>query len=210
MNRYIIDGRYGPLLLSVGLPLREILIKSGLPEDLFSRKNIRLTQEEYFRFMKNIGELISDEKTIIKIATSENIETFSPPIFAAFCSKNAQTCIERLAQYKKLIGPMAFLIRKGENIFTVELTTGEEYHKIPSFLEALEFVFLINLIRKATKENITPLKITLQNPISSKELERYCGCKIEKGSKSTLTLSIADSLRPFVSENEAMWDYFEP
>ena len=137
MNRYIIDGRYGQLLLSVGLPLREILIKSGLPEDLFSKKNIRLTQEEYFRFMKNIGELVSDEKTIIKIATSENIETFSPPIFAAFCSKNAQTCIERLAQYKKLIGPMAFLIRKEENIFTVELTTEEEYHKIPSFLEAL-------------------------------------------------------------------------
>ena len=210
MNRFIIDGRYSSLLLSVGLPLREILIKSGLPEDLFSRKNIRLTQDEYFHFMESIGEMIPDEGKLIKIATAEGIETFSPHIFAAFCSKNAQTCIERLAQYKKLIGPMIFIIRKEEKSFTVELSTEEKYHKIPLFLEVSEFVFLINLIRIATKENIIPLKITLQNSINNKVLEKYFGCKINKGNKSTLTLSFNDSLKPFVSENEVMWDYFEP
>ena len=210
MKRFIIDGRYSSLLLSVGLPLREILIKSGLPEDLFSRKNIRLTQDEYFRFMESIGEVMPDENKLIKIATAEGIETFSPPIFAAFCSKNAQICIERLAQYKKLIGPMIFIIRKEEKSFTVELTTEEKYNKIPLFLEVSEFVFLINLIRIATKENIIPLKITLQNSINDKELEKYFGCKLQKGNKSALTLSLNDSLKPFVSENEVMWDYFEP
>ena len=210
MNRFIIDGRYSSLLLSVGLPLREVLIKSGLPEDLFSRKNIRLTRDEYFHFMESIGEMIPGEGKLIKIATAEGIETFSPPIFAAFCSKNAQTCIERLAQYKKLIGPMIFIIRKEEKNFTVELTTEEKYNKIPLFLEVSEFVFLINLIRIATKENIIPLKITLQNSINDKELEKYFGCKIQKGNKSALTLSLNDSLKPFVSENEVMWDYFEP
>ena len=211
MNHFIIDGRYSSLLLSEGLPLGEILIKSGLPEDLFSRKNIRLTQDEYFRFMESIGEeVMPDESKLIKIATAEGIETFSPPIFAAFCSKNAQTCIERLAQYKKLIGPMIFIIRKEEKNFTVELSTEEKYNKIPLFLEVSEFVFLINLIRIATKENITPLKITLQNSINNKELEKYFGCKLQKGNKSALTLSLNDSLKPFVSENEVMWDYFEP
>ncbi|MGN0143691.1 MAG: helix-turn-helix domain-containing protein [Clostridium sp.] len=210
MKYFIMDGRYGHLLSSVGLSLREILIKSELPEDLFSRKNIRLTQDEYFRFMESIGEVSHDENIPIKIATSENIETFSPPIFAAFCSKNAQTCIERLAQYKKLIGPMIFIIRKEESCFTVELRIEEKYHKIPWFLEVSEFIFLINLIRIATKDNIIPLKVTLQNSISNKELEKYLGCKPQKGDKSTLTLSLNDSIKPFVSENEAMWDYFEP
>ena len=76
MNRFIIDGRYGSLISSVGLPLREILIKSGLPEDLFSRKNIRLTQDEYFRFMESIGEVMPDESKLIKIATAEGIVLF--------------------------------------------------------------------------------------------------------------------------------------
>ena len=205
------DAKYGTLLSSVGLPLREILIKSELPQDLFSRKNIRLTKDEYFRLMESIGELLPNEDTLIKIATSENIEAFSPPIFAAFCSKNAQICINRLAQYKKLIGPMIFIISKYESSITVELTTEEKYDRIPSFLEVSEFTFLINLIRTATKENIIPLKITLQNTIDNKEVEKYWGCKVEKDcKKSTLTLSVIDSLKPFVSENELMWDYFEP
>lgn len=210
MNSFIIGGRYSSLLSSVGLPVREILIRSELPEDLFSRKNIRLTQEEYFRFMESIGEIMADESKLIKIATAEGIETFSPPIFAAFCSKNAQTCIERLAQYKKLIGPIIFLTRKEEKNFTIELTIEEKYNKIPLFLEVSEFVFLINLIRRATKDNIIPVKITLQNSIKCKELEKYFGCRIQKGDKSILALSLNDSLKPFVSENEVMWDYFEP
>lgn len=210
MNSFIIGGRYSSLLSSVGLPVREILIRSELPEDLFSRKNIRLTQEEYFRFMESIGEIMADESKLIKIATAEGIETFSPPIFAAFCSKNAQTCIERLAQYKKLIGPIIFLTRKEEKNFTIELTIEEKYNKIPLFLEVSEFVFLINLIRRATKDNIIPVKITLQNSIKSKELEKYFGYRIQKGDKSILALSLNDSLKPFVSENEVMWDYFEP
>ncbi|CDM67644.1 transcriptional regulator, AraC family [Clostridium bornimense] len=210
MDRFIMDGRYGSLLSAVGLPLREILIKSELPQDLFSRKNIRLSQKEYFRLMENIGESISNEETPIKIATSENIETFSPAIFAAFCSKNAQICIERLAQYKKLIGPMVFIIMKNENSITVKITTEDPVDKIPSFLEITEITFLINLIRKATKEKIIPLRITLQNSINNMELERYWGCKPEKSCKSTLTLSLSDSLKPFVSENKIMWDYFEP
>lgn len=210
MNSFIIGGRYSSLLSSMGLPVREILIRSELPEDLFSRKNIRLTQEEYFRFMESIGEVMADESKLIKIATAEGIETFSPPIFAAFCSKNAQTCIERLAQYKKLIGPIIFLTRKEEKNFTIELTIKEKYNKIPLFLEVSEFVFLINLIRRATKGNIIPVKITLQNSIKSKELEKYFGCRIQKGDKSILALSLNDSLKPFVSENEVMWDYFEP
>lgn len=210
MNSFIIGGRYSSLLSSVGLSVREILIRSELPEDLFSRKNIRLTQEEYFRFMESIGEIMADESNLIKIATAEGIETFSPPIFAAFCSKNSQTCIERLAQYKKLIGPIIFLTRKEEKNFTIELTIEEKYNKIPLFLEVSEFVFLINLIRRATKDNIIPVKITLQNSIKSKELEKYFGCRIQKGDKSILALSLNDSLKPFVSENEVMWDYFEP
>lgn len=210
MKYFIMDGRYGPLILSAGLSLREILIRSKLPEDLFSRKSIRLTQDEYFQFMESIGEVAYDKYIPIKIATSENIETFSPPIFAAFCSKNAQTCIERLAQYKKLIGPMIFIIKKEKSSFIVELIREDKYHKIPWFLEALELAFLINLIRIATKDNIIPLKVTLQNSINNKELEKYLGCKLQKGDKSTLTLSLDDSFKPFVSENEAMWDYFEP
>lgn len=60
-----------------------------LPEDLFARQTPSLTAEEYFRFMGAIDALSPDEQTLIRLAASEGIEAFSPPIFAAYCSRNA-------------------------------------------------------------------------------------------------------------------------
>lgn len=59
-----------------------------LPEDLFARQTPSLTAEEYFRFMGDIDALSPDEQTLIRLAASEGIEAFSPPIFAAYCSRN--------------------------------------------------------------------------------------------------------------------------
>lgn len=66
----------------------EVLKKAMLPEDLFARQTPSLTAEEYFRFMGAIDALSPDEQTLIRLAASEGIEAFSPPIFAAYCSRN--------------------------------------------------------------------------------------------------------------------------
>lgn len=39
--------------------------------------------------MGAIDALSPDEQTLIRLAASEGIEAFSPPIFAAYCSRNA-------------------------------------------------------------------------------------------------------------------------
>ena len=66
----------------------EVRKKAMLPEDLFARQTPSLTAEEYFRFMGAIDALSPDEQTLIRLAASEGIEAFSPPIFAAYCSRN--------------------------------------------------------------------------------------------------------------------------
>ncbi|MDD7446964.1 MAG: hypothetical protein PUK79_11180 [Clostridiales bacterium] len=45
--------------------------------------------EEYFRFMQAVDALSPDERTSVRLAASEGIEEFSPPVFAACCSRNA-------------------------------------------------------------------------------------------------------------------------
>ena len=66
----------------------EVMKKAMLPEDLFARQTPSLTAEEYFRFMGAIDALSPDEQTLIRLAAAEGIEAFSPPIFAAYCSRN--------------------------------------------------------------------------------------------------------------------------
>ena len=88
MKHFLIDKNYGTYLSGMGFSMDEVLKKAMLPEDLFARQTPSLTAEEYFRFMGAIDALSLDEQTLIRLAASEGIEAFSPPIFAAYCSRN--------------------------------------------------------------------------------------------------------------------------
>ena len=88
MKHFLIDKNYGTYLSGMGFSMDEVLKKAMLPEDLFARQTPSLTAEEYFRFMGAIDALSPDEQTLIRLAASEGIEAFSPPIFAAYCSRN--------------------------------------------------------------------------------------------------------------------------
>ena len=112
MKHFLIDKNYGTYLSGMGFSIDEVLKKAMLPEDLFARQSPSLTAEEYFRFMGAIDALSPDEQTPIRLAASEGIEAFSPPIFAAYCSRNALVCLKRLAQYKPLIGALLSQERK--------------------------------------------------------------------------------------------------
>ena len=97
----------------------ELLRASHLPEDLLSRREIMLTEEEYFRLMEQAG-LMTKGDEVIRIATNEGIETFSPPVFAAYCSSDGRNFLTRLAHYKRLVGHR---YGAGEN-----LGTGNQQH----------------------------------------------------------------------------------
>jgi len=88
LKHFLIDKNYGTYLSGMGFSMDEVLKKAMLPEDLFARQTPSLTAEEYFRFMGAIDALSPDEQTLIRLAASEGIEAFSPPIFAAYCSRN--------------------------------------------------------------------------------------------------------------------------
>ncbi len=210
MNKFILDRKYGDLLKSVGISIREALKRAQLPEDILSHKIPAMTIEEYIRFMNALRELSPDSSTPIKIGTIKNIETFSPPIFAAYCSKNSLTCMKRLSKYKKLIGPLMLLVNETTDSVILELSMEDSKYELPEFLVATEMVFLINLIRNATKTHIIPTEIMTIYKLNDINYEEFFGVKPKLGTKNKLTISKIDALVPFISENDTMWSYFEP
>ena len=120
MNRFIIDGRYADMLAWHGLDIEAVLRKAQLPGDAFKHKTVTMSEENYFRFLESVGSLAEDPELPIRIATTNKIEAFSPPIFASYCSKNADICVERLARYRRLIGPMVMRITKTEENTTFQ------------------------------------------------------------------------------------------
>ena len=210
MKHFLIDKNYGTYLSGMGFSIDEVLKKAMLPEDLFARQTPSLTAEEYFRFMGAIDALSPDGQTPIRLAASEGIETFSPPIFAAYCSRNALVCLKRLAQYKPLIGALLYQVEETETEVSVEILSANPELGLPEILVGIEFVFLVGLIRKATKESITPLSVTAKQPMKNLAYADFIGEPITIGDKNRLVFSKEDALVPFISRNESMWEFFEP
>lgn len=209
MNRFIIDGRYVNLLKHYNIRLEEVLRKAELPGDVFSHRTPTMTEKQYFRFIETVSSFMTDPQMPIQIVCTDGIEVFSPPIFAAYCSKNGRICIERLAKYKALIGPMRFVLTKTDDTFTVELTTIEK-HALPQFLAESEIVFLVNLIRRASKEEIAPVSAEMIQPPDSNVFAEYLQTEVIQSKRNAVTFALADLLLPFITYDEAMWSYFEP
>lgn len=210
MNHFVIDGRYKDLLCYHGLDVANVLRKSQLPGDALNHEVVKMTEAEYYRFMEAIGALAPDPLLSVRMATEGGIESFSPPIFAAYCSKNGHTCIVRLARYKKLIGPMSLQLIEDEGELTVELRDGASEAAVPAFLATSEFAFLTGLMRRATGEGVSPLRMTFRGTLPADEVLAYFGCDASTGDSNSITFSARDLTLPFVTHNDAMWGYFEP
>jgi len=78
-------------------------------------------------------------------------------------------------------------------------------------LVASELVFMVRLIRMATREHIRPLEVTTPRPPEPQAAyEAYVGARVEVGTKHRLIFSAADAQRPFLMANAALWKTFEP
>lgn len=209
MKKFPLDKNYAALLKKYGIPIDELLKRAKLPLDIFVRDNSYVISDEYYRFMKAIEDIIPDKKMPIMLATADNIETITQPIFAAYCSSNARECIKRIAQYKSLVGAIIFDVSEDESGITINIK-GDDNINLPQIIVGVEMVLLTNLIRKATKENIIPVNISVRETFVNPEYEKFLGQKAEVGMMNSITFNIKDSEIPFITRNESMWNFFEP
>ncbi len=210
MKNYILDGRYKDLLQYHGIDVEAVLKKAQIPTDALNHRTPAMSEESYYRFMKAIGELSDDDALPIKLSCTNKIEAFSPPIFAAYCSKNGASCIERLARYKRLIGPMQFILTKDSDTLTVEIDGDDAELVQPAFLVSCELAFLTHIIRRATKENVSPVSVEMAELPKGDALSEFLKCPICKSDRNAVRYKLNDLLLPFISYDECMWSYFEP
>ena len=209
-KRFVLEGNYKQFLSSYGINIEAALRKAGLPADALNYRSPTMTAEDYFSFMEAASRQMNDPGLPIRMGTDEALRTFSPPIFAAYCSRNGKSCIERLAQYKRLIGPLVFLASAQGDRYSLEVTAEGGRQKIPSFLVEVEFVFLVHLLRSASKAPMVPHEVCFQDAFPEEAMADFFGCTPTRGEKNVLVFSMDDLALPFISWNETMWDYFEP
>lgn len=199
------------VLADLNIDTSEVLKHADLPNDIFTRKGSMLNIDECIRFWNAIESISADPEISLKLIKSLSTESFDPAIFSALCSPNLTTALNRLKKFKPIIGPMSIDLEEREDATTIVMAFQQKSLAAPAWLVAVEIGFFIQLARIATREHIVPTEVCVpcQLPVPEK-FNEYFGVTVTPSNKISLTFSKEDCQRAFVTENQSMWQFFEP
>jgi AraC-like DNA-binding protein len=206
-----IDKNIMILFKDLNLNVGNILKRAKLPAGTFNQKKISLTTEQYFSLWQGIQTEMNDPFLPLKIGEAIRMEHFNPTLFAATCSPNLFIALERISVFKRLLCPMELKITKKDNKLKLNIRWLIDYVNPPEQYVLTEIVFFLAIARNCTRENIIPLEITA--PIdfpSQNEYREFFGVTPQKGKELAITFSMEDAMLPFLTQNDKMWNFFEP
>lgn len=202
-----VPKQFQDFLKSIGMSMENILEKAGIPNILW-KEEIQFSTEEYYLFLKEIDEVITDEQ-ILAISNVDNLNMFIPSFFAALSSKNGLEGLKRLAKYKKLIGPVFLEIKEFEEIVQVQYFFEQREKELPRFAVLNEQLLLMNLLNKGIGKEIMPISVI--SPFEYGEfLSKEMKITVNKGVQNEIIFSMKDLKKPFLTANNIMVEYLEP
>ena len=209
-GRFAVPVGMRALLSDLGVAPANVLRRASLPADLLARPSVTLTPEKYFAFFEAIEAEADEPNLPIAIGRAISVEVFDPPIFAALCSPNLIVAAERIAQYKQLIGPLRLNVTQGPAGTKLTLAW-PVLHDPPQVLAISELVFWVALGRIATRTDVRPVRVTTASPpLDTRAYEHYLGVAITEAAEESITFSVMDARRPFLTAGERTWEFFEP
>lgn len=209
-KHFLVGNSWKLVLADLKLNPADVLRLAALPQDLFNRENTTLTPDEYFQLWRGLEMAAEGISLPLYIARSISVENFDPPIFACICSPNLETALQRMAHFKRLIGPMNMSVNNSCKGLELEIECYGVSAGLPDSMEQMEIAFFSYLARLCTRYDVKPLKAYVTKKVENQqELEQAIGCKLTKSDKCGLLFSNEDAQRPFLTANSGMWSYFE-
>lgn len=197
------------LFKDLGLDKAQLLKQAKLPADLWQSLPASLNAAQYFDLWHAMEEQIG-ETLPLKLAQHLNVEAFDPAIFACLCSANLSAAMRRLSSYKPLIGPLTLDVREDNQGLLLSLDCYGYDKPLPKSVELCELAFFTQLARLATRTLIVPAALYVtQLPDNAAEFNDYFGTELNLSHQVALRFSTEDAQRPFLTENAAMWSFFE-
>ena len=208
--KFTIDIAWTGLMETIGVSAEDLLRHAELPLGLFSQTSPELDIDSYFRLWHSLEVLIGDPLFPLTLGKALTPDAFSPPLFAAYCSPNLKIALERLSAYKPIICPMTMELDQVDEGLALTLKMPRHW-ELPTTFVLMEMVFIVNLARTATRQNINPVKVISKCPPNEITAYRsFFGIPVATGDENRIIFSRADTAIPFLSVNNAMFQVFEP
>lgn len=211
-KKYILDKGLLVTFKDMNISAQDVLRHAHLPLDLLTRKSPTVTTEEHFRLWDGFAYVMRHEPAFpLRLAEAITVESFSPAIFACFCSADLNMAFRRIAKYKPIVGPLRLELEQNHAQTILAFDKLPENDPLPDSLIAFELAFWVRVARLATREQMTPQVVHTTTTLPEIETyEAFFGTHITQSNFNGLTFSAEDAQKPFLTANDAMWSIFEP
>lgn len=211
VGRFSLDPGFRVFVHDLRLSWPRVLRRAGLSPAMASDgAPALLTPAEYYAFWTALQDEAGERDLAVDVGTAVSPETFSPPVLAALASPNLSMAAQRIATYKPLVGPLTLDVTNGPQGLRIAYSWPSALRP-PALLTTSELVFWVALARTATRHHVRPTNITIPElPVDVAGVEAFLGARIHRGDQHTITFAEADADRPFLTQNEALWNVLAP
>ncbi|HTS62294.1 MAG TPA: AraC family transcriptional regulator [Candidatus Acidoferrales bacterium] len=211
-NRFRIAATLPRQLEEVGVSPAPVLSQARLPISLFDHGKVWLTTEEMFALYAAIEQVSGDPAIGLKLGSGKRPEHYSPIHIAALHTRSFRDALNRIARYKRLMGPEEIhLVERAKEcgVQFVWLLAGAPE---PSTLVDLCFAWTVSVGRRGTGRTIDPLRVEFARPEANRRLyERHFGCPVKFAARhNKIFFRIEDVERPFVTYNPDLLEVVAP
>ena len=206
IDRFRITRAWAERLGAENISIPTLLRRAELPDSLFTQEKIHLTTAQIFALWKNASELSRDPSLGLRLGTELRFERNHPVAIAGICSRTFGDALQRLARYKRLTCPEEIRVLRRAGEATVEFHFPAAHEAEPEIMVDLGLSWILNVGRRGSDGEITPLRLDLTRPAKHRALlERHFGCRVRfKADRNLLVFRDGDLDRPFPNHNEEL------
>ena len=205
-DRFRITKAWAQRFAAEKIVVPTLLRRAGLPAGLFEQEKIYITTAELFALWRSVAEMSPDPGFGLKLGTELRFERSHPVAIAGVCSRTFGDALQRLARYKQLTCPEEIRVHRKAQETSVEIFFIEAKEAQPDIMVDLGLSWILNVGRRGTDGEITPLRLELTRPVKHRALlESHFDCRVRfKADRNALVFRSSDLDRPFVTYNEEL------
>jgi AraC-like DNA-binding protein len=205
-DRFRITKAWAQRFAAEKISVPMLLRRAGLPANLFEQEKIYVTTAQVFAIWRTVSEMSPDPGFGLKLGTELRFERSHPVSIAGVCSRTFSDALQRLARYKQLTCPEEIRVHRKAKETSVDFFFIEAKEAQPDLMVDVGLSWILNVGRRGTDGEITPLRLELTRPVKHRALlERHFGCRVRfRADRNALVFRSSDLDRPFVIHNEEL------
>src|SRR5438552_13713740 len=178
-DRLRISNTWGKRFADQKIALPALLRRAGLPARLFEQEKVYITTPQLFALWRSVGEMSGDPGIGLRLGAETRLTRSHPAGIAVMCSRTFGDALLRLGRYKQLTCPEEIRVRRKAQETSVEFFYVEAEEDQPDIMVDLGLSWILNVGRRGTDGEITPLRLELARPVKHRTLlERHFGCRV--------------------------------